>query len=357
MDFGIFNIMQQRDVNKSVKQIYDEAAEQTIVAEQLGFDKAWYAEHHFSNYSLCPSPLMMCAHMAGRTKKIHLGSGVVVAPLYNPARLLAEIGMVDTMSNGRFELGVGNGYQGYEFDRFGVDLKDAGRMTSEILDMLALGLAEDAFEYNGEYFKQPRSSINVKPLKKKMPPLWYAGGHPEHLKKIAQGDHTAFITGVLGGVSRMKAARENFEKIAASVGKDPSKVKVAVSRLAFPTKSKKDAAHYIDCARYQQRLAVSLKTRNEQVHNHYMVQEVPFAEELDLESIERNLPVGDVDSVIEKVVRTVRELKPVHFMIQTQVGDMEHSKSLEAMELWMTEVVPAVMRELTPGQGLTREAA
>ena len=57
MDFGIFNIMQQRDLAKSAKQIFDEAAEQTLIAEQLGFARAWYAEHHFSNYSLCPSPL------------------------------------------------------------------------------------------------------------------------------------------------------------------------------------------------------------------------------------------------------------------------------------------------------------
>ena len=94
MDFGIFNILQQRDPSKTPKQIFDEGVEQTTVAEQLGFGKAWYAEHHFSNYSLCPSPLMMVAHMAGRTSRIRLGTAVVVAPLYTPARLLAEIGMV-----------------------------------------------------------------------------------------------------------------------------------------------------------------------------------------------------------------------------------------------------------------------
>ena len=54
MDFGIFNIMQQRDPSKSAKTVFDEAAEQTVMAEQMGFDRAWYAEHHFSNYSLCP---------------------------------------------------------------------------------------------------------------------------------------------------------------------------------------------------------------------------------------------------------------------------------------------------------------
>src|SRR3546814_1413010 len=83
-----------------------------------------------------------------------------------------------------------------------------------------------------------------------------------------------------------------------------------------------------------------------------MIEEHPFDEELSLEAIMRNLPVGDVDTCIEKMVRTIRELKPVHVMIQTQVGDMEHNKSLGAMELWATEVIPGVMKEL----GITETA-
>jgi alkanesulfonate monooxygenase SsuD/methylene tetrahydromethanopterin reductase-like flavin-dependent oxidoreductase (luciferase family) len=346
MDFGIFNIMQQRNLSKSVKQVYDEAIEQTIVAEQLGFGKAWYAEHHFSNYSLCPSPLMMVGHMAGKTKKIRLGTAIVVAPLYTPSRLLAEIGMVDILSDGRLELGIGMGYQGYEFDRFGADLTKSRQMTGEIIDMIQLGLSSDAFEYKGEHFQQPRSSINVKPLQKPIPPLYYAGSDTDHLKKIARGDHTLFISGLLGGVSRMKAMREQYEQQAVLVGKDPSQIKLALSRLAFVSNSKKDVEHFVDCARYQQRLAVSLKHRREQVVNDYMIQEQPFDDELTPEAIMRNLPVGSVDTCIEKMVRMIRELKPVHVMIQTQVGDMEQKKSLGSMELWATEVIPGVMREL-----------
>lgn len=73
MHFGIFNVMQQRRREKPSRQILAEAVEQTRVAEQLGFSTNWYAEHHFSNYSLCPSPLMMAAHCAGVTERIRLG--------------------------------------------------------------------------------------------------------------------------------------------------------------------------------------------------------------------------------------------------------------------------------------------
>jgi len=346
MDFGIFNIMQQRDPAKSAKQVYDEAIEQTMVAEQLGFARSWYAEHHFSNYSLCPSPLMMCAHMAGRTSRIRLGTAVVVAPLYTPARLLAEIGMVDTLSNGRLDLGIGIGYQRYEFERFGVELDHAREMTGEMIEIVESGLSSAAFEYQGKHLRQARSSINCKPLQKPTPPIWYAGGDPEHLKRVARNGHTLFVTGVLGGVTRMKQTREMFEKVAAAEGVAPANVRMGVSRLAFVTRSKKDADHYINCALYQQRLAVSLKLRREKVMNDYIVQEQPYDDEPDVETIRRNLPVGDVDTCIEKIVRIARELKPVHITIQTQVGDMDHKKSLASMELWAGEVIPGVMREL-----------
>jgi len=286
---------------------------------------------------------MMAAHMAGRTQKIRLGTAVVVAPLYTPARLLAEIGMVDILSNGRLDLGIGMGYQQYEFDRFCATLDNVREFTGEMLELIHMGLTLPVFEYNGKHIKFPRSSINCRPLQTPTPPMWYAGGDPSHLAWIARHGHTLFTTGLLGGVSRMKQTRENFEQIAAKEGKP---ARMAVTRLAFVTKNKKDADHYIDCALYQQRLAVSLKTRREKVANNYIVQEFPYDEEPSIENIRRNLPVGDVDTCIEKMVRIVRELDPVHIAIQPQVGDMDHKKALDSMELWASEVIPAVLREI-----------
>ena len=93
MDFGIFNLMQQRGANVTSAELVDDAIRHTRIAESLGFGRAWFAEHHFSNYSLCPSPLMMVAHAAAVTERIRLGTAVIVAPLHMPARLLGEIGL------------------------------------------------------------------------------------------------------------------------------------------------------------------------------------------------------------------------------------------------------------------------
>src|SRR6266576_6816542 len=123
MEFGIFNLMGAREADKSSAQVFGEVAEQTRLADELGYTIAWFAEHHFSNYCLCASPLMMVAHCASITKTIRLGTAVVVLPLYNPARLAAEIATADALSNGRLMLGIRARYQPYEFERFVVDTK------------------------------------------------------------------------------------------------------------------------------------------------------------------------------------------------------------------------------------------
>jgi alkanesulfonate monooxygenase SsuD/methylene tetrahydromethanopterin reductase-like flavin-dependent oxidoreductase (luciferase family) len=89
MDFGIFNLMGARQPDKPTAQVFGEVVEQAKLADTLGYTIAWFAEHHFSNYCLCASPLMMVAHCASITKRIRLGTAVVVLPLYNPARLAA----------------------------------------------------------------------------------------------------------------------------------------------------------------------------------------------------------------------------------------------------------------------------
>jgi alkanesulfonate monooxygenase SsuD/methylene tetrahydromethanopterin reductase-like flavin-dependent oxidoreductase (luciferase family) len=131
MEFGIFNLMGSRDPAKPTAEVFAEVTEQTRLADELGYRVAWFAEHHFSNYCLCASPLMMVAHCAPITKQIRLGTAVVVLPLYNPARLAAEIATADALSNGRLMLGIGAGYQPYEFERFGVDIKANLEMTEE----------------------------------------------------------------------------------------------------------------------------------------------------------------------------------------------------------------------------------
>src|SRR6266496_4616963 len=145
MDFGIFNLMGSREADKPTAQVFGEVAEQTRLADSLGYTIAWFAEHHFSNYCLCASPLMMVSHCASITRQIRLGTAVVVLPLYNPARLAAEIATADALSDGRLVLGIGAGYHPYEFERFGTDIAQNLEMTDEFCDILDLAFSRDFF--------------------------------------------------------------------------------------------------------------------------------------------------------------------------------------------------------------------
>src|SRR5687767_13975758 len=111
MHFGLFCLMTQRQKGTRPAESYRETAEQVRTAEKGAFAMAWFAEHHSSNYCRCPSPMTMTTYMAGKTSTIKLGPAVIVAPLYEPMRLMEDIGVADQLSGGRVVLGFGTGYQ------------------------------------------------------------------------------------------------------------------------------------------------------------------------------------------------------------------------------------------------------
>src|SRR3982074_2204772 len=198
MEFGIFNLMGSGEADKPAAQLFGEVAEQTKLADALGYTIAWFAEHHFSNYCLCASPLMMVAHCASITKQIRLGTAVVVLPLYNPARLAAEIATADALSNGRLMLGIGAGYQPYEFERFGVDLKQNLEMTEEFSEILNLALNRDFFSYEGKPSHPPETHTPARTVQNPLP--IYVAGHTQAMfRAAARHGYRVLSSGRVGG--------------------------------------------------------------------------------------------------------------------------------------------------------------
>lgn len=346
MKYGIFATMQQRDVTLSSQQVFKNAVELTCHADKLGFETAWFPEHHFSNYSLCPSPLMMAAHCAGATRTIRLGAAVLILPLYNPARLLAEIGMVDGLSDGRLELGIGSGYQKFEFDRFNVDIAGNKQATLEMLDVIEKGLQATQFDYEGEHIRQPMTAISARVVQDPHPPIWIATFDPVMMKRAIRAGHSVFVTGWLGNHKRLGGLRQTIDENCAEIGVAPEKTRVGLLRFAFASESKAEVERYVDCARYQQRLGNALKFRRQTSSDGYVLQEAPYEEELPWEKMLRNIPVGDPETCAERIVNDIRALRPNHIAMITQIGDMDHKVSMKSLELWMTRVAPLVEKEL-----------
>jgi alkanesulfonate monooxygenase SsuD/methylene tetrahydromethanopterin reductase-like flavin-dependent oxidoreductase (luciferase family) len=344
MEFGIFNLMGARERDKSAAQVFAEVAEQTRRADELGYTVAWFAEHHFSNYCLCASPLMMIAHCAALTRKIRLGTAVVVLPLYNPARLAAEIATADALSNGRLMLGIGAGYQPYEFERFGVDIKDNLEMTEEFCEILDLAFSRDFFSYNGKHYQMPETHIPARPVQHPVP--IYVAGHTQAMfRHAARHGYRVLSSGRVGGA---KLLAEQYADIAAAFAAEKaplSNAHITVNRFCHITDSKEEGLRFAENARYQSRLASSLRRRQEVMRGTVLV-DVPFPDEPPLEQIRDDLLIGDVDTVAEKLAGEIRATHPVHVCFSFKVGDTPHKAAMRSMELMIGEIKPRVERAL-----------
>jgi len=347
MEFGVFILAQQRGYHQRSQDVINNSIEQTVVAEQAGFNTAWYAEHHFNNYSLSPSPLMTVAHAAAKTKTIRLGTAVCILPLYHPARFLAEVGFVDTVCNGRLELGVGSGYQQFEFERFGVEIANSGAIFNEFLDIIPKALTQKIFEYQGEFLNIPPSSIAVRCVQDPMPPLWVTSGNPVTLGRGVREGHNLFVTALLNGNDAIAGLRTKLENIATAEGKDlDNDVKFGFLRCGYASDNASEINAYLDCARFQRRISESLKFRRAQSEDGYMVKEVPTDTDPTFEQLRKNLPVGSVNEVIDKLLEEISILKPKHIALQTQLGDFDQKTMLKQIELWGDKIIPAVKKEV-----------
>jgi Coenzyme F420-dependent N5,N10-methylene tetrahydromethanopterin reductase and related flavin-dependent oxidoreductases len=176
------------------EEMYERLEEWAILAEDLGYDSVWLAEHHFSSYGYIPNPLLMAVKLAHVTQRIRLGTAVLVLPFWNPLRVAEDIAMTDQLTGGRLEVGVARGYQPYEFQRFDIDMDDNRERTDEALEVLLRALTEDGFEYHGRYFNIPETTIFPKPRQKPRPPVWLAAHTPESFDIAARYGLKAITT-------------------------------------------------------------------------------------------------------------------------------------------------------------------
>ena len=344
MEFGIFNLMGAREADKPAARVFAEVAEQTRRADELGYATAWFAEHHFSNYCLCASPLVMAAHCAAITKNIRLGTAVVVLPLYNPVRLAAEIAMVDGLSGGRLDLGIGAGYQPYEFERFGVDIARNFEMTNEFTEILDSAFSRDFFRYEGKHYRIPETHVAARPVQKPMP--IYVAGHTQGMFRIAaRHGYRLLSSGRIGGVELLAGQYADMVAAYAAENVPLANARITLNRFAHITGSREEGMRFAENARYQSRLAASLRHR-QQVMDGTRLVDVPFEGEPPLAEIHDNLLIGDVETVAEKLVAEIHAARPVHVCFSFKVGDTPHAAAMRSLELMMVDVKPRVEKAL-----------
>jgi alkanesulfonate monooxygenase SsuD/methylene tetrahydromethanopterin reductase-like flavin-dependent oxidoreductase (luciferase family) len=159
--------------------VYRGETEIALLAEPLGFDSVWATEHHFSGYEMIPSPVQFLTFIAGATKRVKLGTMVIVVPWHDPYRVAAEVAMLDNLSNGRMILGLGRGLARSEFDRFRVPREESRVRFDEHAAAILESLETGIFELDGTYVQQMASEIRPRPLGSFKGRSYVAGLSPE----------------------------------------------------------------------------------------------------------------------------------------------------------------------------------
>jgi alkanesulfonate monooxygenase SsuD/methylene tetrahydromethanopterin reductase-like flavin-dependent oxidoreductase (luciferase family) len=150
------------------------------LADQLGYGCAWLVEHHFMRgYSHSSKPEILLGAAAQRTQRLRLGLGVIPAPYHHPIHSAERVAMLDVLSNGRLEVGLGRGFSPREYQAFGVEMQHSRALTQETLDILRLSFTRQPINYQSERLTLENLDILPHVVQQPHPPLWSAAVSPE----------------------------------------------------------------------------------------------------------------------------------------------------------------------------------
>jgi alkanesulfonate monooxygenase SsuD/methylene tetrahydromethanopterin reductase-like flavin-dependent oxidoreductase (luciferase family) len=159
---------------RTVPELYQQILAQGDLAESLGYDTFFVAEHHFHEYGAVPNPAVMLSSMAQRTKKLRLGTAISVLTFHHPLTVAETYAMLDVISGGRLVLGVGSGYLKHEFEGYRIEPAEKRDRFDESLEVLQRILAGERVSYKGRYIHVDGVAINVLPIQKPTPPVYVA---------------------------------------------------------------------------------------------------------------------------------------------------------------------------------------
>jgi natural product biosynthesis luciferase-like monooxygenase protein len=178
MRFSI-QLLASRRAHQADTEVYANTLDECRLAERLGFDTIWLAEHHFSTYGILPSLPVLAAAVARETRRIRIGTAVVIAPFAHPLRVAEEWAMVDILSDGRLEFGLGRGYQPTEFRGLAVSMERTRERFDESYELIRRAWTEERCTFEGEFYQVHDLLVLPKPVQKPHPPLWTAAVSPE----------------------------------------------------------------------------------------------------------------------------------------------------------------------------------
>jgi alkanesulfonate monooxygenase SsuD/methylene tetrahydromethanopterin reductase-like flavin-dependent oxidoreductase (luciferase family) len=350
-------------------EIYRRFVEIATEAERLGFWSIWTTEHHFGSdkayqpfdvstaeyapvaeYDISPDPLTMLAYTAAKTSRIRLGTAVVVVPWDHPVRSAERAAMLDVLSGGRVELGVGRGSPTREMAVFGVptDPDAAGRRFREGVEIIRKSWSGESFSHDGEFYSVPPGlTVLPKPLQRDAP-LWIGSASNDSAAWAAeQGLPYATIAWPLMLMEEYKAKHEVYQAAAAASGVDVSKNENIVLLYTYCGESEDEAAetayHYMKQFQYineqhyeilrdEERFASYLSLTGYDTPQNWVHQNAMY-------SVDNHM-IGTADTIIERLKFHEEDLGLKYILMNHGWGLMPQDKALASMRRIAEHVMP-----------------
>ena len=346
MKFALFILASWTEPDASAQsRIYGEAVEQIQYAEELGFDSVWIAEHHSSRYGIFPSLMPILTYVAAKTKKIRIGAGVSVLPFHNPIFLAEESAMMDVLSGGRLEFGVGRGSTAYEYGNFQIDFDSRDARSQEALDII-LGLwTTPRFSYHGEFYQVNDVTLAPSPVQKPHPPVFLAVSRTPASVDVAVSRGLPILTSFSTPEADNLGLFSLYAERCAAAGKPPNIERMPYFRFVYLSEDEKEGREYPresltwirDLGGFRRTLTHGEEINVDLDHWRRTRTVDPPSYESELET---TAYFGTPDQCVQKIAKLQKDHSIGYFGASMSFGSMKHAKVLRSMELFAKEVMP-----------------
>ena len=307
--------------------LYSQTLEQVVFAEELGFDSVFTTEHHFTEDGYSPSLMPIEAAWAARTKRVKLGSFVLLLCMQNPLRLAEDAATVDIISNGRLILGMGLGYRDEEFEAFGVAKDQSGRIMDEALEVLIRAWTEENFTFEGVHFQYRNVNLTPKPVQQPRPEIWVGQAGRPGVRRVAQWGLEGFC-----GAPTAETYQLYLDKCRA-FGTEP---KAQAQTLLFGHVHEDHEQAWAEAEPYATH-----------VHQYYQKWRGAAGDTGRFQgSPKDDFVIGDPDHWVRRIQRAVEAqsggIRPNHLLVQLQLAGLPHEMAMRSIGLFANRVLPQI---------------
>jgi alkanesulfonate monooxygenase SsuD/methylene tetrahydromethanopterin reductase-like flavin-dependent oxidoreductase (luciferase family) len=316
----------------SFNDFYAEQLAQTRYAEELGYDEIWLTEHHFAEDGYSPAILPIASAIGAITTRIRIGTYLVLLPLHNAVRVAEDAATVDIISNGRFDLGVGQGYAPGEFAAYGIDRKARARRLEEGIEVMRGAWTQEDFSYAGKHYNVHNIRLMPRPIQSPHPPLWIGAGAPKAIERAARmGCHYQSLAS--------PQSQKIYDDALRKAGRDPKNFNAAQLHFTYVGRTTDEAwAHAQDHLHYM--ITWYMRWLVESGDLRGVTPTVPEASKLRDSQSMFPIVIGSPEEVAAKLNRSFGEVRTTHLVLGMHLPGIAPERSRHSMELFAREVAP-----------------